>query len=82
MRYLKKKKSTATIAILLLFTIHLTTPGNQSRIKDIARIAGLENMNLIGYGVVVGLAGSGDKDIELSKQTIANMLEHFSARQW
>ncbi len=47
------------------------------RIKDIVRIAGLERVNLIGYGVIVGLNGTGDKDIALSRQTMANLMEHF-----
>ena len=49
----------------------------QSRIKDIARIEGVDDINLIGYGIVVGLNGSGDKDLELTKQTVANLLEKF-----
>ena len=34
-------------------------------------------MELIGYGVVVGLSGTGDKDLQLTKQTMANLLEQF-----
>jgi flagellar P-ring protein precursor FlgI len=49
----------------------------ETRIKDIARIAGLESVELIGYGVVVGLSGTGDKDLTLTKQTMANLLEQF-----
>lgn len=41
------------------------------------RIAGLERLDLLGYGVVVGLNGTGDRDIALSRQTMANLLEHF-----
>lgn len=52
----------------------------ESRIKDIARIAGLESIELIGYGVIVGLNGTGDKDIELTKQTMANLFEHFQIK--
>lgn len=47
------------------------------RIKDIARIDGLNSTELIGYGVVVGLNGTGDKDIELTKRTMANILQNF-----
>jgi flagellar P-ring protein precursor FlgI len=49
----------------------------QVRIKDIAHIAGLEEVPLIGYGIVIGLNGSGDKDIDLTKQTMANLMEVF-----
>lgn len=50
----------------------------QARIKDIARIAGLESLELVGYGIVVGLAGTGDKDLALTKQTVANLMENFN----
>ena len=49
----------------------------ESRIKDIARIAGLEEVEIIGYGIVAGLAGTGDKDLQLTKQTIANLMDNF-----
>jgi flagellar P-ring protein FlgI len=46
-----------------------------ARIKDIASIGGVRDNQLIGYGLVVGLAGTGD-DIEngFTKETLANML--------
>lgn len=47
------------------------------RIKDLARIAGLEPVQLIGYGIVIGLNGSGDKDLQLTKQTMANFYQNF-----
>lgn len=50
----------------------------QARIKDIARIAGLEPVELVGYGVVIGLNGTGDKDLQMTKQTLANFLENFN----
>jgi flagellar P-ring protein precursor FlgI len=49
----------------------------EARIKDIARIEGMDSVQLVGYGIVVGLSGTGDKDIELTKQTVANLLEQF-----
>lgn len=64
------------LLLLLLPVAYL--PAEQVRIKDMVRIAGLERMDLIGYGVVVGLAGTGDKDITLSRQTMANLLKNFN----
>ena len=52
--------------------------GVDVRIKDIARIAGLDEVQLVGYGVVVGLRGSGDKDLDLTKQTVANLVKTFN----
>jgi flagellar P-ring protein FlgI len=46
-----------------------------ARIKDIASIGGVRENQLIGYGLVVGLMGTGD-DVKngFTKETIANML--------
>jgi flagellar P-ring protein precursor FlgI len=48
------------------------------RIKDVSKLAGTESYSLVGYGLVVGLAGTGDSDEALSQQTIRNMLENFN----
>ena len=48
------------------------------RIKDVSRLAGMETSTLVGYGLVVGLAGTGDSDEELSQRTIRSMLENFN----
>ena len=49
-----------------------------SRIKDIAKVQGVRANQLVGYGLVVGLAGTGDttKSLE-TMQSIANMLKSF-----
>jgi len=43
------------------------------RIKDIASVAGVRTNQLIGYGLVVGLSGTGDKN-RFTSQTLRNML--------
>lgn len=53
------------------------SPG-QVRLKDLVRIQGVERMDLIGYGIVVGLNKTGDKDIELAKRTVANLMQNFN----
>ena len=63
---------------LLLFTIHhsLFTEVKAERIKDIANFEGVRENQLIGYGLVVGLEGTGDKGIS-TMQSIANMLQRM-----
>src|SRR5512145_473768 len=47
-----------------------------SRIKDIAAFEGVRDNQLVGYGLVVGLNGTGDRNQTIfSTQTLANMLE-------
>jgi hypothetical protein len=56
-----------------------------SRIKDIANFEGVRQNQLIGYGLVVGLNGTGDtlNNIPFTKQSIQAMLERmFAATAW
>jgi len=48
------------------------------RIKDVASVSGLEDVQLFGYGLVVGLAGTGDRNQTIfTEQTIVNMLKNM-----
>lgn len=46
------------------------------RIKDLSAVQGVRNNQLVGYGLVVGLDGSGDK-APFTNQTFRNMMEQF-----
>ena len=48
----------------------------QERIKDLVSIAGVRNNQLVGYGLVVGLDGSGDQTTQspFTLQSVANLL--------
>jgi flagellar P-ring protein precursor FlgI len=55
-----------------------TAAGATVRVKDIASLQGLSSTPLIGYGIVAGLAKTGDRRQTIfSAQTLANMLERF-----
>ena len=47
------------------------------RLRDLVMVAGARDNQLVGYGIVVGLAGDGDKDPVYTQQTIANMLRRY-----
>ena len=48
------------------------------RIKDIAQIQGLSAIQVVGYGLVVGLDGTGDSRQSLiANQSVRNMMKHF-----
>jgi len=55
----------------------LTGMAGGSRVKDIAMVAGARNNQLVGYGLVVGLAGDGDKNPAYTIQTMANLLQRY-----
>jgi flagellar P-ring protein precursor FlgI len=46
-----------------------------ARLKDIANIRGVRENQLIGYGLVVGLAGTGDGSEEFTSKSMARMLD-------
>ena len=54
----------------------LSAPVTAERIKDLASVQGVRNNQLIGYGLVVGLDGSGDQTTQtpFTTQSIINML--------
>lgn len=66
------------IAALALLT--LTTPAfAQERIKDVATVGGVRGNALVGYGLVVGLDGSGDRTSQapFTVQSLRNMLNEL-----
>ena len=50
---------------------------NADRIKDITSLAGIRSNQLVGYGIVVGLAGSGDGNSGLTLQSMQSMVSRF-----
>jgi len=48
------------------------------RVKDVASVSGLEDVQLLGYGLVVGLAGTGDRSQTVfTEQMIVNNLKNM-----
>jgi flagellar P-ring protein precursor FlgI len=59
-----------------LLTLAWLSPAQAIRIKDVAGIKGVRPNQLVGYGLVVGLGGTGDDDkTQFTNQSLANMLE-------
>ncbi len=57
----------------------LTGIASAERIKDLAHVAGVRDNQLVGYGLVVGLDGSGDQTSQtpFTVQSLQNMLKQF-----
>lgn len=64
-------------AVLALVILPQRSHAVASRIKDLVVVSGARDNQLVGYGLVVGLAGDGDKDQVYTVQAIANMLQRF-----
>jgi flagellar P-ring protein precursor FlgI len=66
----------ASIFFILTSLILLIPDADAVRIKDIADIKGVRGNQLVGYGLVVGLEGTGDSDDSLfTIQSLASLLE-------
>jgi len=65
-----------SIAMLAMFAVQ---PVLAERVKDLASVAGVRNNQLAGYGLVVGLNGTGDQTTQtpFTVQSIVNMLTQF-----
>jgi len=51
-----------------------------ARLKDIANIRGVRSNQLVGYGIVVGLAGTGDSKSEYTNKSIERMLDRLGMK--
>src|ERR1700754_4231668 len=52
-----------------------------ARVKDLAHVEGFRPNQLFGYGLVVGLNGTGDRqNTEFTTQTLANLLQEYNIR--
>ena len=64
--------------ILVFFQLVLgTSLCYGDRLKDLTSIAGIRSNQLVGYGIVVGLNGTGDGNIGLTLQSMQSMVSRF-----
>jgi len=81
MHIIYKTRITMKHAVLvsLFIAAFLAEQAMADRVKDLASIAGVRNNQLVGYGLVVGLNGSGDQTTQtpFTVQSIINMLTQF-----
>jgi flagellar P-ring protein precursor FlgI len=51
-----------------------------ARLKDIANVRGVRDNQLIGYGIVVGLNGTGDSGLEYTNKSVKRMLDKLGMK--
>lgn len=76
-------RSLLRISFLFVFGLMLSQPqaAYAGRLKDIADIEGVRGNQLVGYGLVVGLNGTGDgKSVDFTTKSMSNMLEKMGVR--
>jgi len=67
------------LAIVLCASFSVNQPVHADKIRDLAQVGGVRTNQLIGYGLVVGLDGSGDQTTQapFTTQSLENMLVQF-----
>jgi flagellar P-ring protein FlgI len=71
----RRGRIAALVALLLLFLA--LVPASAVQVRDLVMVSGARDNQLVGYGLVAGLAGDGDKDPVYTKQTVANLLQRY-----
>lgn len=74
---ISKKYSNGFACMLVLFLFSLNVQAE--RVKDLASIAGIRDNPLLGYGLVVGLDGTGDQtsQVTFTEQSLRSMLVQY-----
>ena len=71
----------AAVLLIAAGSFFCSAPVEGSRIKDLAQVEGVRANQLIGYGLVVGLDGSGDRqDPQFTVQTLTNLLQTYQIK--
>jgi flagellar P-ring protein precursor FlgI len=67
------------LLILALIALGLPGPASAMRIKDVAAVQGVRSNQLTGYGLVIGLDGTGDQTTQMpyTTQSLANYLQQM-----
>lgn len=65
------------IRLLIALFALIATPASAERIKDLGSFAGVRPNQLVGYGVVVGLAGTGDDNLEYTIASLKGVTARF-----
>ena len=64
------------LCFIALIFVSQTNLVSANRIKDLTSLAGIRSNQLVGYGVVVGLAGSGDGNTGIT-QSMQSLVSRF-----
>ncbi len=68
------------LVLILTSTFLFSIEAHAVRLKDIANIRGVRENQLVGYGVVVGLAGTGDNKSEFTEKSFTRLLDKMGMK--
>ena len=65
------------VFLILIFISSINLNAFADRLKDLTSVAGIRSNQLIGYGLVVGLSGTGDGNTQLIQQSMQSMVSQL-----
>src|SRR3954464_13142589 len=68
------------IVQIFLVIVAIGLQAKAARLKDIANIRGVRSNQLIGYGIVVGLNGTGDSKSEFTNKSMERMFDRLGIK--
>ncbi|MAO61856.1 MULTISPECIES: flagellar basal body P-ring protein FlgI [unclassified Halomonas] len=80
MQWKAYQRLTATVRVAAFVALCLVMlPAHAERVRELASFAGVRDNQLVGYGLVVGLDGSGDQTTQapFTSQSLTNMLSQL-----
>jgi flagellar P-ring protein precursor FlgI len=70
-------KKLISIFLISLFGLFFSIQASADRLKDLVSFAGIRSNQLMGYGIVVGLDGTGDSSLALTLQSMQSTISQF-----
>lgn len=78
LRYFSIRQSLLMTCSALVLSVIFAAPLKAAMLMDLVDVEGIRENQLIGYGLVVGLDGTGDKNqVKFTSQSVANMVKQF-----
>jgi flagellar P-ring protein precursor FlgI len=71
------KRFKLCVLLILIFISNINLNAYADRLKDLTSVAGIRSNQLIGYGLVVGLSGTGDGNTKLIQQSMQSMVSQL-----
>lgn len=76
--YFRSKAMNSSKLLCLIALMPLSATNERTRLKDLVSIEGVRDNQLVGYGIVVGLNGTGDsRQTVFSAQSLTNLLQRM-----
>ena len=68
------------LTLCLLLALTAVSSAHAARVKDIANVRGVRDNQLIGYGIIVGLKGTGDSKSEFTNKSMTRMFDKLGIK--